>query len=216
MALMSRARIAYLAILLSLSPATWGEWYGWDIWLTRDQQGQWYFQRGDYLEAAARFKDPFWRATAYYAAEQFQQAAALYGRLETAEGWFNQANALAHMEQYERATQAYQRALVLRPDWPAAQENLELAEALAAKPKPVDDYGSGKATNVGADKVVFESGTDRMKQAQEDVRVESQLSQHQLNDLWMRRLQTTPADFLRNKFLYQLDQPDSSMAGETE
>lgn len=216
MALTQTIKITFLACLVSWSPVTFAQWYGWDLWLTRDQQGQLYFQRGDYGEAAQRFENDYWRATAFYAAEQFQQAATLYARLGSADGWFNQGNALAHLEQYDSAIEAYQRALQLRPEWLQAQQNLELAIALAAKPKPVDDYGSGKATKIGADKVVFESGTERMKQAQQEISVQSQLSQQQLNELWMRRLQTTPADFLRNKFLYQLDQPDESLNGEPE
>ena len=46
-----------------------------DMWLTPDQQGMQLFEAGEYANAARRFEDPRWRATALYMNEEFDAAA---------------------------------------------------------------------------------------------------------------------------------------------
>jgi hypothetical protein len=41
-------------------------------------------------------------------------------------------------------------------------------------------------------------------------------SDEQLNEMWMRRVQTSPADFLRNKFSYQKFLKENPKRQETE
>jgi len=51
-----------LAVLFVLPPSN----FSWlDLWLTHDQQGRYYFQRGDYQKAAEKFDDPLWRGLAF-------------------------------------------------------------------------------------------------------------------------------------------------------
>ena len=85
-------------------------------------------RRGDYTEAAQRFEDPLWKGTAFYYNQDFTSALAEFAKVDTARGWFNRGNALAHLERYEEATEAYRHALELKPDYPEAQANLEYLE----------------------------------------------------------------------------------------
>jgi len=193
------------------------DWLWQDIFLSRDQQGRGLFERGQYHLAALRFENTQWRATAYYAAEEFQQAAAIWADMPGAETHFKRANALAHLEDYAGAADGYRLALQLKPDWLAAQENLALMLALAEKTEAITDYGAEKASEVGADEIVFSEDENRMSQAKEEVSIASGgLSSQEINALWMRRLQSTPADFLRLKFRYQVEMPSDSAAADTQ
>jgi Ca-activated chloride channel family protein len=84
---------------------------------------------------------------------------------------------------------------------------------LAEKPEAIEDYGAQEASEVGADEIVFSNDKNRMDQAKEEVSVEQDgLSSQAINALWMRRLQSTPADFMRLKFRYQIEMVDKPSA----
>jgi len=202
-------------LMLLVSTQQRVDWFWQDLFLSRDQQGHGLFERGQYHLAALRFENPEWRATAYYAAEAFQQAAAIWADIPGAQAHFKRANALAHLKDYAGAADGYRLALQLKPDWLAAQENLALMLALAETPEAIADYGAEKASKVGADEIVFSNDKQRMAQAKEEVSVQGGLSSQEINALWMRRLQSTPADFLRLKFRYQIEVPNDSASPDT-
>ncbi len=205
--------ILLVCIVVSLQQRA--DWYWQDLLLSRDQQGQWLFTQGNYRQAALRFEDPDWKATAFYAAEDFQPAINLWAEMPSAMAHFKRANALAHIEDYEAAADGYRLALRIQPDWLAAKKNLELVIALGAKPKPVDIPEGQKATEIGADEIVFSNDKNRMDKAEDELEIEEGgLSSDAINDLWMRRLQSTPADFLRLKFRYQSEMGEESSEAE--
>jgi Ca-activated chloride channel family protein len=186
--------------------ATAKTWYWQDLFFSRDQQGLIFFQQGRYSLAAQRFENLEWKATAYYAAEAFGVAAAIWADIPGPQAHFKRANALAHLEDYSGAADGYRLALRAKPDWQVAKENLQLVLALAVKPKPTNDYDGQQATEIGADEIVFSNDKKRMDQAQDEMILnEGGLSSAEINALWMRRLQSRPADFLRLKFHYQLE-----------
>lgn len=45
-----------------------------NLWLTPDQQGQWYFNKNDYIKAAQHYQDPLHKGVAFYYAAEYQQA----------------------------------------------------------------------------------------------------------------------------------------------
>ncbi|GAA5315018.1 MAG: hypothetical protein AseanaTS_02220 [Candidatus Pelagadaptatus aseana] len=195
-----------LALLVGAAPSQ-AQWYWQDLLLTRDQQGMRYFNRGEYRLAAQRFDNPNWRAMALYAAQQFKPAAAIWSRLPGADSLFNRGNALAHLQDYQGAADSYQLALQLRPDWPAARDNLALVKVLGAKPKMPDNYHSPSENQIGADEVTLSSDSNRMANAKaEQVTDDMDRSAKEIQALWVDRLQSTPADFLRLKFLHQHQQ----------
>jgi Ca-activated chloride channel family protein len=106
-------RWAAAAVLLIMSyqpsAAYAGEFRFVNLWLTPNQQGRHYFDRGDYLKAAERFGDPLWKGTAYYAAGKFDEAIVQFERLSTAQGFYNLGNAYAHKGDYPAASTAYEK-----------------------------------------------------------------------------------------------------------
>ena len=175
-----------------------------NLWLTPDQQGARLLARQHYAEAAKHFHDPLWQGAALYRDGQFKEAAAAFARVDSPEAAFDRGNALLMHGKYGDAIASYDRALQRRPDWREAKANRDLAEARRKMLEPPNDDAGGTGGQLQADEVVFD---DRPQQSADSKDVEvvtgGQMSDEQLQALWLRRVQTKPADFLRAKFAYQ-------------
>jgi Ca-activated chloride channel homolog len=162
-------------------------------------------ERQRYAEAAKRFRDPLWRGVVLYRDGQFKEAAAAFARADTPEAAFDRGNALLMHGKYSDAITSYDRALHQRSDWREAQANRALAEARRRMLHPPKDDAGGTGGQLEADEIVFD---DRPQQSGDSQEVEvvsgGKMSDEQLQALWLRRVQTKPADFLRAKFAYQL------------
>jgi Ca-activated chloride channel homolog len=191
-----------------------GMWLaGWSsLWASPDQRGRYLFEHGRYAEAANAFFDPMWRGVAQMRAGDFKAAEATFAGIDTAEGAYDQGNALVMLGKYEEAIARYDRALERRPGWPQAQANRQIAQLRAERMKaPGADAGDQRE---GADEIVYD------KDAKNPEGQETQTSGAPMNDeavraLWLKRVQTKPAEFLRARFGYQLEaQQRASKAGE--
>jgi Ca-activated chloride channel homolog len=173
-------------------------WAG--LWLTPDQQGQRQFERGAFAEAAKDFRDPLWQGAAWYRAGEFEKAAHAFARRDTAEAQYNQGNAQLMLGKYAAAIACYDRALETRPDWKEAAENRALA---AARARMVERTGGDLGDQrIGADEIVFDNKAKDAGQTTE-IAGSQALSDLEIQALWLRRVQTRPADFLKAKFAYQ-------------
>ena len=190
------------AFLVALAQVDWSLV---DLFLTPDQRGQWWMERHDYTRAAAVFEDPVRRGVAQYRAGDYKVAAASFGQAETPEAFYNRGNAELMLGNYVAAIAAYQQALALRPDWRQARENLELARRRWQHLQPKNEGDLGTGGFLSPDEIVFDkraaNAPDNQKQTVAGG--EQGLSDVELRALWLRRVQTRPADFLRAKFSYQ-------------
>lgn len=200
---MSRLGAVALTVFLWLPPAAWAEFSFIDLWLTPNQQGQRLADRGNYSEAAARYVEPMRRGVALFRSGDFEAAAAAFGRVEGADAAYNQGNSLTMLGQYEAAIESYDRALMLRPDWIAAVDNRSIAEIRLQRMAPPEDDAGGTGGQMGADDWVFDQRGARGS-GEETVEPESAGSDQALRAMWLRRVQTRPADFLRSRFAYQI------------
>ncbi|WP_236891607.1 tetratricopeptide repeat protein [Desulfoluna limicola] len=175
------------------------------LWLTPDQQGHWLMARKNYGEAAKRFHDPMGRGVAYYRNGQFKEAAAAFGQVPSEEGLFNRGNALLMSGNYDAAIASYDRALQARPDWAMAETNRAIATARRDNLKPPKgDQGGIDGDLLGADEIVFSDRVEKSGGAKDEtIESSAQISDKELRAMWLRRVQTRPADFLRAKFAYQ-------------
>ena len=181
-----------LAVIATLT------WAG--LWFTPDQQGRRHFERGEFLAAAEAFQDPLWQGAAFYRAGEFEKATRAFARRDTAEAHYNQGNAWLMNGKYEDAIASYDRALTRRPGWQQAADNRDLAAArLKMTTVTGGDMGDQK---IGADKIVFDKNAKSEGQDTE-VAGGKALSDQEMQSLWLRRVQTRPADFLKAKFEYQ-------------
>ena len=173
------------------------------FWLTPDQQGERLMAADEFEEAAKAYVDPIRKGTALFRAGEFEAAVAAFGRLNTAEAHFNRGNSLVMLGKYSDAVSAYERALGFRSQWSAAEENRKIAKIRAERMEL--EGGDMTGGMLGADEIVFDEGGKNKSGGEEIVSADEgpPLSDEQLRALWLRRVQTKPADFLKAKFSYQ-------------
>ena len=214
---MTRSRVYIVVTVLVVLPILWAftvaDWTFANLWLTPDQQAQRLFNQGQYAEAAKRFSDPMRQGVAHYRGGDFKQAAAAFARRDASEAVFNRANALVMSGKYDDAITSYDRALELRPDWTAAHGNRSIAVVRRDRIAPPQDDAGGTGGKLAADEIVFDDRAKRTSQTQEvdagqGDKLKLTLSDEELRALWLRRVQTKPADFLRAKFGYQLSRQE--------
>jgi Ca-activated chloride channel family protein len=172
-----------------------------DLWQTQEQQAQELMRAGNYQAAAQRAVDPLRRGNALYRGKDFEAAQTVYTGIASAEGRFNLGNTLVLLGRYVEAIKAYREALALRPDWTPAKDNLLIARLRAERMQT--EGGEMTGGQLEADEIVFEEGGSDKASKPIEMTGGEPLSDEQLRLLWLRKVQTRPADFLRAKFAYQ-------------
>ena len=197
---MRRPLLIVLGVML-LGIGAGAYWLGWPaLWASPDQRGRWLYERQDYAGAAQAFRDPLWRGVALMQAGDFKAAADMFSGVDTPEGAYDHGNALAMLGKYTDAVARYDRALALRPGWREASDNRALASLRADMLKaPGGDAGDQQE---GADQIVYDKDAKSGGQQTEDTG--KAMSDSDVRALWLKRVQTRPADFLRARFAYQL------------
>jgi Ca-activated chloride channel family protein len=174
-----------------------------NLWMTPDQQGRYYFENGNYDEAAKRFKDPLWKGFSYYSIENFETAIGEFAKVNTPEGYFNLGNAYAHNKNYEEAVKSYDTALKLSPDYHEARINSDIVYALIEKKKKEEDEQEQQGDpSLEADEIKFDEKGKKGKKGEIE---QSMFTEEQIAEMWMRNIRTSPADFLRMKFASQTE-----------
>lgn len=197
-----RRPVVIVALTLPVLAVVIGTWRNPEFWFTADQQGERLLRRGEFAEAAERFRDPVRGGVAWYRAGEFEKAAAAFLRSTAPEAHYNRGNSLVFLGKYDAAVEAYDKALAKRPDWEAARGNREIALKRAERLKR--EGGEGTGGKLGADEIVFEPGKKGGDGEQVEVTEEGgEMSDKELQALWLRRIQTKPADFLKAKFSWQ-------------
>jgi Ca-activated chloride channel homolog len=176
------------------------------LWLTPDQQGRYYFERGDYVTASDRFQDPLWKGIAFYRTGNFDAAVEQFARVDTAQGYFNLGDTYARAGRLGQAVAGYDEALRRKSNYREAKENRDLLQAIIDRQKEGkqgdDEPPPGQDPHYSADEIKFD---EKGKKGKEGRVEQAELTTQQIQELWMRRLQTTPTDFLRMKFAAQAE-----------
>ena len=125
------AMCALLPVLLSAPPPAAAQTQWWDnLWQTPDAQAQKLLEADQPAQAAKRYQNPAWRATAHYRAGDYEKAAAAFRALPGAAARYNEGNALAKAGRLHQAIEAYDQALEAAPDHADAAYNKALIEEL--------------------------------------------------------------------------------------
>ena len=89
----------------------------------------------------------------------------------------------------------------LSPEWEDATINREIALARAAMLKR--EGGDMTGGMLEADEIVFSKGKSPPSAGEEQIEDGGQISDAEQRAVWLRHVQTKPADFLQAKFAYQ-------------
>jgi Ca-activated chloride channel family protein len=200
-----------------------------DLWFTSDQQGQNLFDDGDFVSAAEKFEDLYWKGVSYYMAKEYQLAAQTFYQLKTPQGYYNIGMCMAEMENWSEAIFAFEQALELNPDFKEAEHNLsEIKKLIPEKrnielvtPQSFEDKMFGKSEEL--DQESDEEGDEEEteggdQQLQEDLAKQIAPGQEQFSlpnendlqsekqdrkDALLNQMSDNPAVFLKRKFAMQ-------------
>lgn len=204
-----------LTVLMFLSHVQLAVALEWaDLWFTPDQQGQQLMDQGKYQQAAGRFTTPERIGAALFLAGDFDKAASVLGRSASAEAHFNRGNANIMLGEYDAAIGAYKSALANRPVWPEAEQNLHIATLRKQALSPPDDDYGGTGGMLEADEIVFDQSGRFNQSSNEQVidAADQQLGEDEMRAMWLRKVETRPADFLAARFNYQLAIRNNSLS----
>jgi len=195
-------RWGFVGLMLLMTPGQ-ARAEGWKDWFaTPDQQGQIAFNNKGFARAADLFDDPYRRGISMQKAGQYAEASEMLARISTAEAAFAQGYAHIRNREYRPAIRAYETALERRPDYPEAETNLEIAQAILVTVEDAREASdTGEESGIGADDVVFDNEDARgtvteIEAPQEDA---APLTAEQ----WMSGIDTDMGDFLRSRFLLE-------------
>ncbi|MNJ34817.1 Tetratricopeptide repeat protein [compost metagenome] len=132
---------------------------------------------------------------AAYNAADYPVALASFAHLDNASAYFYLGNIYVRLFKFPQAISAYQQALHKQADFPQANANLALAQALL---KDYEDQQQAGTPDEKADKVV-EDQTPSQGAQQKQVSTAQAAS----DELWLNNLTTSPAQFLKRKFTLQ-------------
>ncbi len=184
-----------------------------DAWLTRNMQGRYAFEKGDWETASTRFEDPMWRGLAAYRNQDWEKAINAFSRVKTAAGYHNLGNAYAQSGRLISAIKAYEKALALDPTFEPARRNRDLFQhdldtmvestdkEEAAKPIEPSDEDSMKLREDQKRDARPQNPFDAVEERKAGAELEA-ISEDR-DEAWMRRVTTDPKKFLRSKFSAQ-------------
>lgn len=120
-----------------------------DVFKSPDQQGYEKWQKQDYQTAADRFEDPLWKGASLYRQGKYKAAVKQFSLDKSAEGRYNQGNALAKQGNFKAAKEQYQKALKQNPNMQSAKQNLNLMDKILASQKKSSNTNSEKQSKQG-------------------------------------------------------------------
>lgn len=200
-------KAALIISLLLASVLGIGTWRDPEFWRTADQRGDALMERKQFAAAAKAYQDPMRKGVAQYRNGDFKEAAATFARVPGADGLYNAANASLMHGAYDKAIGLYDKALKLHPGWKDAADNKALAIARRdSMTIPDEDRNAESADAYDPDNITFDNkGGDQDKEPKD---LGQPGNDQALQATWLRRVKTTPAQFLRAKFAWQAAQAE--------
>ncbi|ATC95466.1 vWA domain-containing protein [Pseudoalteromonas tunicata] len=119
--------ICFVVLLLPTEKSFALDWQ--NLWQNEEQKALQAYQQGDFKQAS-QADTPQLKGAALYKQGEYEQALAEFSQDNSAQGLYNQANALAQLGKLPDAIEKYQAALNLDTSFNAAKENKELLEKL--------------------------------------------------------------------------------------
>ena len=186
-------------LVLGWQTSRHGDFIG--LFFTPDQRGLHAYENLGFQRAAELFVDPAWKGVAAYRSGQYELSASSFGRIPTAQGFFNRGNALMKGRDYRQAVTAYEQAVAEDPSWQEATENLRLARYVVDYiERAREQSDTGDETELSADDYVFDNEEERGREM--EITKESTVELESA-EKWMRSVDTETRDFLRSRFLLE-------------
>ncbi|WP_234496939.1 vWA domain-containing protein [Vibrio maritimus] len=193
-----------------------------NLWLTPEQQGQWYFNQGEFIKAANHYQEPMNKGIAFYYGRDFVSAQSQFVQVQGDErAILYLGNTLARQREYLAARNLYKDLMEKTNDEDianVAKQNYQAMSELVDEINRVSESQSGttdgpeESMELG-DNPRTADGADEETASQlllkETLNANEILGSQELADKWLRKVEADPKNFLRNKFQIQLREQGS-------
>lgn len=204
---------------VSFAKRSWQWWL--DLWLTPDQQGALWFNKGEFAKAAAAYHSVLNKGIAYYYGGEYKLAHSAFMQVQTDLGAYYAASALARQREYIAARKLL-RTLAkkqdIAPDLKAdIEHNLKVIQGLIDE---INQASASQANSMGDQETSIELPDDQPQTAEgadeqtsqdkmqsQNLTAEQMLGDPKLAEVWLKRVEANPEQFLRAKFQLQNLQP---------
>ena len=152
------------------------------LWSSPDQKAMKAFNAGNNHSAAEQFTQPEWKASAYYRNGDYQAAVEALENTNHSDGYYNKANALTQLGNYEEAIKAYDKAIALDESNEDAKYNREqVKKALEKQQENSEEKNSEQedSDNKNSDQQENSDQQDSKKQDSQQQDSQQQDSQQQ-------------------------------------
>lgn len=180
------------------------------LFLTPDQQGQWFYNQGNYACAAQAFIDPDWKIESLMRNQQWEWALTmLNNQPDTIEKRFKVALSYLHIDRFRSSERWFEQVLELEPQHPQALHNLALLQEIFDL---MADRAQGQGTageDMTADVISTleeDMGIEEPEDKIEVINSADLMAEEHLTKIWLEQVKSNPEVFLRNKFSIQLQQ----------
>ncbi|MDR9826145.1 VWA domain-containing protein [Vibrio sp. FNV 38] len=180
------------------------------LFMTPDQQGQWYYHRGEFYCAANSFVDQEWKIQALMKSHQWEWALTmLNNQPDTVDTRFKVALSYLNIQRFRSSQRWFEQVVELEPNHVQAIHNLALLDEIFDL---MADRAAGQGTageDMTAD-VISTLQEDMMIDEPEDkvevINSADLIAEEHLTKIWLEQVKANPEVFLRNKFSIQLQQ----------
>lgn len=204
---------------VSFAERSWQWWL--DLWLTPDQQGALWFNRGEFAKAAAAYHSVLNKGIAYYYGGEYKLAHSAFMQVQTDLGAYYAASALARQREYIAARKLL-RTLAKKQDIAPElkadiEHNLKVIQGLIDE---INQASASQANSMGDQETSIELPDDQPQTAEgadeqtsqdkmqsQNLTAEQMLGDPKLAEVWLKRVEANPEQFLRAKFQLQNLQP---------
>jgi Ca-activated chloride channel family protein len=195
----------YIVSTLALGTLVVGSVRDPDFWITADQRGDRLLKQRRFAEAAKAYHDPMKAGIALYRGGSFEQAARTFTKVPGEDALFNAGNSWLMHGQYQQAIERYDLVLKKRAGWKPAADNKAIAAARLARMDASGKDRDKEATEAySPDEITVDNKGGDSKDPQKPVT--GPADDASLQATWLRRVKTTPAQFLKAKFAWQASQ----------
>lgn len=209
---------------VSFAERSWQWWL--DLWLTPDQQGALWFNKGEFAKAAAAYHSVLNKGIAYYYGGEYKLAHSAFMQVQTDLGAYYAASALARQREYIAARKLL-RTLAkkqdIAPDLKAdIEHNLKVIQGLIDE---INQASASQANSMGDQETSIELPDDQPQTAEgadeqtsqdkmqsQNLTAEQMLGDPKLAEVWLKRVEANPEQFLRAKFQLQNLQPKGAQS----
>jgi len=155
---------------------------GWnDLWRNQNQRGMEAFDQEKYGAASELFNLNEWKGSSAFRAGNYEQALKDWQGLDSERAHYNRGNALAKLQQYEAAIDAYSKALELNPQHADAAHNKKLIEDLLQQQQQQKQQGE-QSDQQNQDQQQQQESEESSRQGDDQQNQSEQQSESDLSD----------------------------------